>query len=215
MVRYHRNQLFCLLAGAALTVAGAAGVQAQSVDDLLQPGNNKSTTPGTLPGTTPGTTPGTRPTVRPQPTANDFIIAPTRPWTTAHAIRRVLQRMGYLPQIRYGRRTKNPYLRFKMERKLILLRFFGCTRHPIKRCKGILISTGYKLNRTVSLTVLNDWHFKRRYTYAYRVPKQPNVVWLGLDLSFSGGMTTTIFKRHLDYFRLREGWFRKHIGFSF
>ena len=126
----------------------------------------------------------------------------------------MLQKVGYLAQIKYGRRTGTPYIRFKMERKLILVRFYACKRHNVMRCLGLAFTTGYKLNKAFPLKRLNRWHAKRRYTYAYRGLRQPNVIWLSMDLTFSAGMTPAIFAKYLGYFRIREGWFRKHIGFS-
>jgi hypothetical protein len=77
----------------------------------------------------------------------------------------------------------------------------------------VQIGAGYTMNQPVPLERLNLWHARNRYTYAYRLTRRPQSVWLLLDLTFSAGMTPQIFQKHFEYFRQNEQRFRKHIGF--
>lgn len=124
-----------------------------------------------------------------------------------------MQSMGYVPTI--GRsRSGSPNVRMKVEGKLVIIFFYGCSKHPIKRCLGVQIAAGYTMRQPVSLHKMNLWHARNRYTYAYRMTSRPRSVWLLLDLTFSAGMTPQIFQKHFEYFRQNERKFRKHIGFQ-
>jgi len=135
---------------------------------------------------------------------------------TAPLIVGLLQSRGLPAAISYSKSTGNPYVRSRVDGFSFAIFFFSCTKETPRRCKGIQFYSGYKKRSPLALPLMNAWNRKKRYARGYLVADKTGQLTrarIEMDLSFSGGMTRSIFLANLRLFQRLKKDFRTHIGF--
>lgn len=135
---------------------------------------------------------------------------------TAPLIVGLLQSRGLPAAISYSKSTGNPYVRSRVDGFSFAIFFFSCTKDTPRRCKGIQFYSGYKKAAPLALPLMNTWNRRKRYARGYLVADKAGQLTrarIEMDLSFSGGMTRSIFMAHLSLFQRLKKSFREHIGF--
>ena len=138
---------------------------------------------------------------------------------TAPLIVTLLTERGLPAKIAYAKSSGNPYVRSRIDDFTFSVYLFACNKEDKPyRCKGIQFYSGYKMTRPLSLALMNRWNRTKRYARGYvdrdRSTGQYTRARIEMDLSFSGGMTRSIFMAHFNLFRRLNRAFRQHIGFN-
>jgi hypothetical protein len=137
---------------------------------------------------------------------------------TAPLIASLLRARGLPAQVNHTS-SGSPYVRSRLDGFKFSVFMFACNKQakPIP-CKGIQFYSGYKMSRPLTYARMNEWNRTKRYARGYvqrdAATGQLTKVRIEMDLSFSGGMTRSIFMAHLNLFRRLNKVFRQHIGFN-
>ncbi|UVO53160.1 YbjN domain-containing protein [Sphingomonas sp. SUN039] len=86
--------------------------------------------------------------------------------------------------------------------------FFGCTKNT--DCRTVQFYAGYS-DRKPSLSQMNDWNSKKRFSRAYISDSGNARIEMDLDLD-DGGMSTKLFEDNLEFWVAVMGAFEKHIA---
>lgn len=135
--------------------------------------------------------------------ANAQMVTAQNPQSVAKA----LQDAGYKAEISKDN-GGDPMISSGSSGKKFIILFFGCEKNI--KCTSIQFYTGFS-GPKAELAKINDWNEERRFGRASIDKEGDPVIRMDVDIDF-GGMSTPLFKDHIDIWAVVVDKFATHIG---
>lgn len=127
---------------------------------------------------------------------------------TPSEVGRILDDLG----ITYESKTDSagdPLMIFKLADYNTLMFFYGCSND---NCKSLQLFSGFGMSRSPSLSLINEWNRRYRFSSAYLDSDDDPV--LAYDLDIDGGIRAEVIKDFIRRFEVSLETFVEHIGFT-